>query len=105
MSATTAETELPTIANLTAEQKKRLLALLIKDELDRQPIPMPIQVKLDEEDLGQFRPRIKRPAQTTLPAVPDSYWDEAIQYAKNPGKTLTTDEALRRDPMEDISGQ
>ena len=54
-----ATTELPNIAALSSEQKQRLLALLIKDELDQQPIPLAIIVRLDGEELGHFRPKIK----------------------------------------------
>jgi hypothetical protein len=61
--------EFPSLADLSAEQKQRLLALLIKDELDRQPIPMLIPVRLDGQDLGDFSPRIHHPVKTTLPPV------------------------------------
>lgn len=94
MSATATAIELPTIANLTAEQKKHLLALLIKDELDQQPIPLLIFVHLDGEELGRFHPKIKHPAKTTLPPVPEGYWEEIAEMARNPGKTFTREELL-----------
>ena len=75
-------------------QKKRLLALLIKDELDKQPIPLVLFVELDGEELGQFRPKIKHPAKTTLPDVPPGYWEEIAELARNPGKTFTREELL-----------
>ena len=87
-----ATTELPNIAALSSEQKQRLLALLIKDELDQQPIPLAIIVRLDGEELGHFRPKIKHPVKTTLPPVPEGYWDEVAKLAKNPGKTFTRDD-------------
>jgi hypothetical protein len=91
VSSTTAA-ELPNLATLTREQKQRLLALLIKDELDRQPIPMLIPVRIDGQDLGHFRPKIHHPAKTTLPPVPEGYWEEVAKLAENPGKTLTLEE-------------
>src|SRR4051812_26734021 len=63
--STAATVELPPIEKLTAEQKRQLLALLIKDELDRQPVPMPIIVRHEGEELGHFRPKITPPAKTT----------------------------------------
>ena len=61
--------ELPNLATLTKEEKQRLLALLIKDELDRQPIPMLIPIRLDDQELGDFSPRVHHPVKTTLPPV------------------------------------
>jgi len=62
-------TELPNLAALSAEQKLQLLALLVKDELDQQPIPMLIPVWLDGQHLGDFSPTIHHPVKTTLPPV------------------------------------
>ncbi len=84
--------ELPNVASLTDEQKQHLLGLLIQDELDRQPIPMPIVVRVNGRDLGQFNPKIVHPTKTTLPPVPAGYWEEMAQYAQNPGKTFTLQE-------------
>ena len=90
--STTTDNELPNISALSAEQKQRLLALLIKGELDRQPIPLAIIVRLDGEELGHFRPKIKHPIKTTLPPVPAGYWEEVARLARNPGKTFTLDD-------------
>jgi hypothetical protein len=86
--------ELPSIDQLTAEQKQRLLALLIKDELDRHPIPLVIFVRLDGEELGHFRPKIKHPEKTTrYPFTPEEL-AELERLARNPGKTITYEELL-----------
>jgi hypothetical protein len=92
VSATT--TDLPSIASLTAEQKARLLALLIKDELDRQPIPMLIPVNLDGEDLGHFRPKVKPTAKTTPLQLTEAEREELIRLARDPGKTFTLEELI-----------
>lgn len=65
----TSTTEIPDLATLSTEQKQQLLALLIKDELDRQPIPMLIPVRLEGQELGEFSPRIQHPVKATLPPV------------------------------------
>jgi hypothetical protein len=92
VSTTTAD--LPSITSLTAEQKARLLALLIKDELDRQPIPMLITVNLDGDDLGHFRPKIKSPAKTTPLQLTDAEREDLVRLARDPGKTFTLEELL-----------
>jgi hypothetical protein len=84
--------ELPSIDQLTPEQKRQLLTLLIKDELSRQPIPLPIIIQVDGKELGYFRPKYTPPAKTTLPPVPEGFWEEVAKRAKNPGKTFTLEE-------------
>ena len=87
-----ATVELPAIDKLTDEQKERLLALLIKDELDHQPVPMPIIVRLDDQELGYFRPKITPPATTTpYPFTPEER-EALIREARNPGRTFTSQE-------------
>lgn len=100
MSAT-ATVELPAIDKLTADQKRLLLALLIKDELGRQPVPMPILVRLEGEELGHFEPRYTPPAKTTLPAVPEGYWEELARRMEHPGKTFTEEEILALEESGD----
>ena len=91
MSAT-ATVELPDIGKLTEEQKRRLLALLVKDELDRQPVPMPIVVRHEDQELGYFRPKITPPAKTTpYPFTPEER-EELVRAARNPGRTFTSQE-------------
>jgi hypothetical protein len=90
--STTATNELPAIDKLTTEQKQRLLALLIKDELDRQPVPMPIIVRHAGDDLGYFRPKIVPPVKSTpYPHTPDER-EELIRLARHPGRTFTSQE-------------
>src|SRR4051794_35946807 len=88
----TATVELPAIDKLTDEQKKRLLALLIKDELDRRPVPLPIFVRLDGEELGMFKPKVKRPEKVTPYPFTKEELDEIARRVENPGKTLTLEE-------------
>jgi hypothetical protein len=100
--STAAETvELPAIDKLTDEQKRRLLAILIKDELDRYPIPVPIRVRLDGKDLGQFEPKYTPPAKTTLPPVPEGFWEDLARRMENPGKTFTEEEILALEASGD----
>jgi hypothetical protein len=94
VSATTAD--LPSIASLTAEQKARLLALLIKDELERQPIPMPMVVRLDGKELGQFRPNVSPPGKTTPAPFPTGYVEDLQRSLQNPERTFTSQELLDR---------
>ncbi|HJZ89425.1 MAG TPA: hypothetical protein VKE40_01040 [Gemmataceae bacterium] len=91
-----AATDLPSISTLTAEQKARLLALLIKDELDRQPIPMPMVVRLDGKELGQFRPNVAPPGKTTPPPFPTGYVEDLEQSLQNPERRFTSQELLDR---------
>jgi hypothetical protein len=84
--------ELPSIDHLTPEQKRELLTRLVKDELSRQPIPMPIILREGEKVLGQFDPKMAFPAKTTLPPVPEGFWEEVAKMAKNPGRTFTLEE-------------
>lgn len=99
--STPAAVELPSIDQLTPEQKRELLALLIKDELSRQPIPMPILVRVDGEVIGQFNPKIKFPAKTTLPPVPPGFWEEVAKQMENPGRTFTEEEILALEASGD----
>jgi hypothetical protein len=92
--STAATVELPAIDKLTAEQKRQLLALLIKDELDRQPVPLPIFVRLDGEELGHFRPKITPPAETTPYPFTGDELREIARRVKNPGPTFTYEELL-----------
>ena len=92
--STTATVELPAIDKLTAEQKKRLLALLIQDELKDQPIPMPIFVRLDGEELGHFRPKIRPPEKSTPYPFTEDELKEIARRIKNPGRTFTYEEFL-----------
>jgi hypothetical protein len=88
----TATVELPAIDKLTTEQKRQLLTLLIKDELDRQPVPMPIIVRFEGNDLGHFRPKVTPPAKTTpYPFTPEER-EELVRLARNPGRTFTSQE-------------
>jgi hypothetical protein len=93
-------TDLPNLAALSAEQKERLLALLVKDELDRQPIPMPIFVRLDGEDLGHFRPKIKHPEKTTPYPFTEEERQALIRLARDPGPTFTYREWLALERSE-----
>jgi len=90
--STTTTTELPNIAALSAEQKAKLLALLIKDELDRQPIPLAIVVRLDGKELGHFRPKITPPEKTTPLQMTEAEREELIRLARNTGKRFTLEE-------------
>jgi len=90
--STTATVDLPAIEKLTVEQKRRLLALLIKDELDRQPVPMPIIVRVDGEDLGHFRPKIRPPEKTTPYPFTEAELEEIARRVRNPGRTFTREE-------------
>jgi hypothetical protein len=98
--STSTDTELPNIAALSAEQKQRLLALLIKDELDRQPIPMPIFVLLEGEELGHFRPKFKPPDTPTPYPFTDEERQELIRRARDPGPTFTYREWLALERSE-----
>lgn len=101
MSATVTR-ELPDISELTAEQKRALLTLLIKEEVRQQPVPMPILIFDGDELIGQFNPKIKHPAKTTLPPVPKGYWEEVAKYAQNPGKTFTLEEIEALEESGDV---
>lgn len=90
--STAATVETPPIDKLTPEQKRQLLAVLIKDELDRQPVPMPIIVRLDEQELGHFRPKIVPPAKTTPYPFTAEEREQLIKVARNPGRTFTSQE-------------
>jgi hypothetical protein len=92
--STATSVELPAVDKLTAEQKRQLLALLIKDELDRQPIPMAIVVRLDGDELGHFRPKIRHPEKTTPYAFTPEELAELERLSRNPGKTFTYEELL-----------
>jgi hypothetical protein len=87
-------TELPDISALTADQKWQLLTMLIKDEMSRAPVPMAFVVRDEGKVLGKFLPEYTPPAKTTLPEVPEGYWEEVARLAENPGKTFTLEEIL-----------
>jgi hypothetical protein len=87
----TTNSDIPDLATLSTEQKQRLLALLIKDELERQPIPMLIRVRLDGQELGDFCPKI-HPAKSTLPPGQEEDRHGAAKPTENPGRTLTLEE-------------
>jgi hypothetical protein len=91
MSAT-ATVELPAIDKLTDEQKERLLALLIKDQMDRRPPRMPIFVRLDGEELGLFKPKYKPLEKTTPYPFTAEELKEIERRIANPGKTFTREE-------------
>lgn len=92
--------ELPSIAELTSEQKKRLLAMLITDEVDSQPVPLPIVVRLDDRVLGVFRPKWVPPEKATpYPFTPEER-EELIRIARNPGETFTARELRVLDLSE-----
>jgi hypothetical protein len=102
--STTATVDLPAIDKLTDAQKRQLLALLIKDELDRQPVPMPIIVCLDGQDLGHFRPKIRPPEKTTpYPFTPEER-EEIVRLARNPGRTVTSQELRALEASGDDVG-
>jgi hypothetical protein len=90
--STSTTVDLPSIDLLTPEQKTQLLTVLIKDELSRQPIPMPIILREGEKVLGQFNPKMTFPTKTTLPPVPEGFWEEVAKKAQNPGRTFTLEE-------------
>ncbi len=93
MSAT-ATNDLPNIAMLTAEQKKQLLAMLVKDELESQPIPMPISVELEGRELGHFRPKWVPPEKATPYPFTEAELKELAKRIRNPGPTFTHEELL-----------
>lgn len=103
--STPATAELPSIEQLTPEQKTRLLALLIKDELDRQPVPMPIIVRLEGTDLGHFRPKIIPPAKTTPYPFTPAEREELVRIARNPGPTFTSQEFRALEQSEGDGGR
>jgi hypothetical protein len=80
MSAT-AEVQIPDIASLTPEQRWRLLNALIIDEMKRTPIPMAFVVRDGDRIVGEFRPLYTPPAKTTLPPVPEGYWEKVAKLA------------------------
>jgi hypothetical protein len=102
--STAATVELPAIDKLTAEQKKRLLALLIKDQLDRQPARMPIFVQLDGEELGLFKPKYRPLEKTTPYPFTEAELKEIERRIANPGKTFTREEIRALEASGDDAG-
>ena len=101
----TATAELPSIEKLSAEQKKALLALLVQDELDRQPIPMPIVVGPAGKEIGQFRPNVLLPAiSRPYPFTPEER-ESLIRIARNPGPTFTAEELRAREASEAVAAR
>ena len=98
--STTATVELPDVAAMTADQKRRLLALLIKDELESRPIPMPIIVRLDDRELGIFRPKWEPPATSTPYPFTSEERDEIIRLARNPGPAYSFREWIALEESE-----
>src|SRR3954471_12636473 len=90
--STATTVELPTIDKLTPDQRRQLLALLVKDELDRQPVPMPIIVRHEGEELGHFRPKINPPGETTPYPFTEDELREIARRVRNPGPTFTYEE-------------
>jgi hypothetical protein len=97
--------ELPPIDRLTTDQKQQLLALLVKDELDRQPVPMPILVRYEGRELGHFRPKISPPPKTTpYPFTPEER-EELVRLARHPGRTFTSQELRALEASGDDEGR
>jgi hypothetical protein len=90
----TATAELPDITTLTPEQRARFLGLLVKAELDSQPIPMPIFVQLDGTELGHFRPKWVPPEKSTPYPFTEDDLKEIDRRFRNPGRTFTYEEIL-----------
>ena len=90
--STTVTADLPIVDRLTREQRRQLLGQLVKDELAQYPIPMPIIVRLDGEELGIFKPKYSPPQKTTPYPFTEAELKEIERRIANPGKTFTREE-------------
>lgn len=72
-----------------------MLTKLVKDELAQLGGPGVIVLYDEGRELCHICPKHTPPAVTTLPKVPEGYWEELVKYAENPGKLFTRENLLR----------
>ena len=88
----TATLEIPSIEGLSVDQKQALLALLVKDEFERVPIPRMVPVRLEGKEIAQLHYKWIPPSKPTpYPFTPEEL-EEIARRIENPGPTLTLEE-------------
>lgn len=88
----TATLEVPSIEGLSVEQKQLLLALLVKDEFDRVPVPRMMPIRHEGKEIAQLHYKWNPPAKATPYPFTPTELDEIADRMQNPGPTLTLEE-------------